>query len=93
MSLESYFSRYRKNIAGIDAKMTLADGTPGDIVYADWTASGRIYAPIEQFLLESVYPLVANTHTETTYTGTMMTRSYHEARSIIKKHVGANATD
>ncbi len=93
MSLEAYFSKYRANIVGIDATMPLADGTTRPIVYADWTASGRLYRPLEEFMLGEIGPLVANTHTETTYTGTAMTHAYHEARDIIKKHVGAGAAD
>jgi selenocysteine lyase/cysteine desulfurase len=38
-------------------------------------------------------PFVANTHTETTVTGTAMTLAYHEARHIIKRHVNANSDD
>jgi selenocysteine lyase/cysteine desulfurase len=38
-------------------------------------------------------PFVANTHTETTVSGTAMTKAYHHSRSIIKKHVNANSDD
>jgi selenocysteine lyase/cysteine desulfurase len=37
--------------------------------------------------------LVANTHTETTISGTAMTKAYHKARHIIKHHVNANTND
>ncbi|MEI6875015.1 MAG: selenocysteine lyase, partial [Spirochaetota bacterium] len=60
MSLESHFTPFRANIIGIDARMPLADGGPGPIVYADWTASGRLYAPIEDFMRSEIGPLVAN---------------------------------
>jgi selenocysteine lyase/cysteine desulfurase len=93
MSLESTFSPYRKGIVGIDAEMKLADGRSAPIVYADWTASGRLYRPIEDFMLREVGPLVANTHTETTYTGVAMTRAYHRAREILKEGVGAGPED
>ncbi|MFY7811205.1 MAG: aminotransferase class V-fold PLP-dependent enzyme, partial [Flavobacterium sp.] len=63
------------------------------IIYTDWTASGRLYAPIEEKISHVFGPFVANTHTETTITGTTMTRAYHEARHIIKKHVNANEND
>jgi selenocysteine lyase/cysteine desulfurase len=39
------------------------------IIYADWTASGRLYQPIEEKLLKEIGPYVANTHTETSITG------------------------
>lgn len=38
-------------------------------------------------------PFVANTHTETTVSGTAMTMAYHHARNIIKKHVNASSDD
>jgi selenocysteine lyase/cysteine desulfurase len=52
-----------------------------------------LYRTIEEKLLNQFGPFVANTHTETTITGTALTMAYHEARSIIKKHVNANAND
>ena len=44
-------------------------------------------------MIHSFGPFVANTHTETSVTGTAMTMAYHEARHIIKQHVNANAND
>jgi selenocysteine lyase/cysteine desulfurase len=38
-------------------------------------------------------PFVANTHTETTISGTAMTKAYHKARHIIKHHVNASEDD
>jgi selenocysteine lyase/cysteine desulfurase len=38
-------------------------------------------------------PFFANTHTETTISGTAMTKAYHKARHIIKHHVNANTND
>jgi len=94
MSLEAYFSPFRKQIIGIDTPVTLpGSGITRPIVYADWIASGRLYAPIEQHLLEKAGPYVANTHTEATLTGTAMTRAYQEARTIIRKHVNAHDDD
>ncbi|MFD2891228.1 aminotransferase class V-fold PLP-dependent enzyme [Flavobacterium chuncheonense] len=90
--LEQYFNSFRKNIIGIDQTF----GSPyGDmnIIYTDWTASGRLYRPIEEKMMNEFGPFVANTHTETSVTGTAMTMAYHEARKIIKKHVNANEND
>lgn len=90
--MEQYFNKFRKGVIGIDAQIDTQEGTK-DIVYADWTASGRNYAPIEQRIQQQLMPLVANTHTETSTTGMAMTHAYHEAQEIIKKHVNAHQDD
>ncbi len=91
-SLEAYFSAFRKNIVGIDQEF---DGPYGrkPIIYADWTASGRLYGPIEKRISGQMGAFVANTHTETSFTGKMMTKAYHEAKHIIKAHVNAGPGD
>lgn len=91
-ALETYFEPFRKNIVGIDQEFDSPFGRK-KIIYTDWTASGRLYAPIEEKMLKDFGPFVANTHTETSVTGTAMTKAYHEARKIIKKHVNANDSD
>ncbi|MGJ8593762.1 MAG: aminotransferase class V-fold PLP-dependent enzyme [Aquaticitalea sp.] len=88
--LEHYFSQFRKNIIGIDQEFVSPFGTQ-KIIYTDWTASGRLYRPIEEKLCNEFGPFVANTHTETTVSGTAMTKAYHKAKQIIKTHV--NSTD
>ncbi|WP_026976946.1 aminotransferase class V-fold PLP-dependent enzyme [Flavobacterium tegetincola] len=90
--LETYFDKFRKNIIGINQEFTSPYGTK-KIVYTDWTASGRLYQNIENKLMNEFGPFVANTHTETTVSGTAMTMAYHHARKIIKKHVNANSDD
>jgi selenocysteine lyase/cysteine desulfurase len=90
--LEEYFATFRENIVGQHQTFESATGKRR-IIYADWTASGRLYRPIEDKLLNEFGPFVANTHTETSVTGTAMTLAYHKARQIIKRHVNAGATD
>lgn len=90
--LEQYFSKFRKHIIGIDQEFESPYGKQ-KIVYTDWTASGRLYRPIEDKITNQFGPFVANTHTETTVSGTAMTNAYHKARHIIKGHVNANADD
>ena len=91
-ALETYFQSFRKNIVGIDQEFDSPFGRK-KIIYTDWTASGRLYAPIEEKMLHDFGPFVANTHTETNITGTAMTKAYHEARKIIKTHVNAHNND
>ena len=90
--LEVYFQQFRKNIVGINQSFESPYGEK-EIIYTDWTASGRLYRPIEEKLLNQFGPFVANTHTETSITGSAMTMAYHKARNIIKNHVNANADD
>ncbi|RYJ42376.1 aminotransferase class V-fold PLP-dependent enzyme [Flavobacterium beibuense] len=90
--MEQYFKKFRNNIVGIDQEFNTPFGKQ-KIVYTDWTASGRLYRPIEDKLLNEFGPFVANTHTETTISGTAMTNAYHEARHIIKHHVNAGPDD
>ncbi len=90
--LEKYFERYRKNIIGIDAVIETPFGLK-KLVYADWIASGRLYAPIEKRMIDDIGPLVGNTHSESTATGKAMTEAYHYAQKIVKKHVNAGEDD
>ena len=90
--LETYFQQFRKNIVGIDQTFLSPYGEK-KIIYTDWTASGRLYRPIEEKLLNEFGPFVANTHTETSITGSAMTIAYHKAQSIIKTHVNASKED
>ncbi len=92
ITLETYFQDFRKNIVGINQEFTSPYGKK-QIIYTDWTASGRLYRPIEEKILNEFGPFVANTHTETTVSGTAMTKAYHHARSIIKRHTNASNDD
>jgi selenocysteine lyase/cysteine desulfurase len=92
MSLENYFSAFRKNIIGHDLQHEI-NGEFLPIVYADWTASGRLYQPIENYITQTLGPYVANTHTETNLTGSTMTNAYHDAQQVIKQHVNASGND
>ena len=90
--LEAYFAQFRNHVIGDHETIETPFGSK-EIVYADWTASGRMYRPIEERLLNEIAPFVANTHTETNTTGRAMTHAYHRARQIIKSHVGAHESD
>ncbi|MBI4417962.1 MAG: aminotransferase class V-fold PLP-dependent enzyme [Ignavibacteriales bacterium] len=90
-ALEQEFDRFRRNIVGCDQTFRTPYGEKR-LVYADWTASGRLYGPIERALVERFGPFVGNTHSESSVTGSSMTRAYQHAHEIIKNHVHA-ATD
>lgn len=91
-SLEHYFQQFRDQIIGIDQTFISPYGEQ-KLIYTDWTASGRLYRPIEEKMMNKFGPFVANTHTETSTSGAAMTLAYHEARNIIKRHVNANEND
>lgn len=90
--LETYFEPFRQNVIGNQQSFDTPYGVK-PIIYADWTASGRLYQPIEDLLVKEIAPFVGNTHTETTITGSSMTMAYHRAKHIIKEHVGAYERD
>lgn len=92
-NLEQHFLPFRNQIIGIEQHFVTEHGEEKPLIYADWTASGRCYFPIEEKLQKSFLPFVANTHTEINHTGKTMTQAYHEAREIIRKHVNANRDD
>ncbi len=92
MEQENYFKQYKKNIIGIDKHFETPFGNK-KMLYADWVASGRLYKEIENHITDVFGPFIGNTHTETSKTGTLMTKAYHYAHKIIKDHVNANTND
>lgn len=74
---------FRKGLIGHG---TVIDGPQGPkrMIYADYVASGRALHQIESFVLQSLLPLYANSHTEASFVGGTMTRLRREARDIIR---------
>ena len=91
-ALENYFSSFRRNIIGHREFFDSPFGEK-EIIYADWTASGRAHRPIEEYIQNEIMPFVGNTHTDTTITSTLMSKAYEKAKVIIKEHVCANSDD
>lgn len=91
-SLENHFSVFRENIIGQNQCFESPFG-PKKIIYADWTASGRSYGPIEEQLQKEILPFVGNPHSGATVTGTSMSIAYEKAKTIIREHVNAAADD
>ena len=54
MNLEHFFSQFREQIIGINQTFNSPYGEQ-KLVYADWTASGRLYRPIEEKICNELF--------------------------------------
>lgn len=90
--LTDHFSRFAADVIGHDLTITTPYGEKS-VIYADWTASGRAYRPLELRMMQRFAPYIANTHTETSFTGHAMTAAYQYARDVIKRHIHASPHD
>ncbi|HEX4475738.1 MAG TPA: aminotransferase class V-fold PLP-dependent enzyme [Polyangiaceae bacterium] len=89
---ERLIETIRSSIIGDDRVLPCTFG-PRRVTYADYTASGRSLAFIEDFIKSEVMPLYANTHTETSHTGMQTTRFREDARKIVHDAVGGGEDD
>lgn len=92
---------FRSMLASGDPFETLRNGLIGDgvefetpfgskrLLYADYVASGRALAQVEDFIAREVLPFYANSHTEASFCGQTVTRMRGEARAAIAHAVNA----
>jgi len=78
----------RRSVIGEDEAIATPFGLRR-VTYADYTASGRSLSFIEDFIRDTVLPLYANTHSESSGTGLQTTRFREDARRIIRGACGA----
>ncbi|MCR8546232.1 aminotransferase class V-fold PLP-dependent enzyme [Salipiger sp. P9] len=62
---------------------------PRPLIYADYVASGRALAQVEDFIRDRVLPWYANSHTQASYCGGFSTRLREAARAEIARMTGA----
>lgn len=79
-------ARIRDSVIGDDRVVGGPFG-PRRVTYADYTASGRALAFIEDFVRDEVLPRYANTHSESSGTGLQTTRLREDARAVIHRAV------
>jgi len=83
LDTEKGFDALRQGVIG---EGVAVPGPFGDhpLLYADYVASGRALHQIESFMLTQVLPYYANSHTQASYCGRMMTR----LRASARRHIG-----
>ena len=94
--------QFKQSLSGPDLLERLRAGVIGegisiegpfgdrDLIYADYVASGRALRQIEDFVLEEVLPVYANSHTEASYCGSAITKMREAARSEVSRICGAD---
>ncbi len=88
----AFLERLRGGVIGADARLVTPEGDR-PLLYFDYIASGRFHREVEDALNTRVLPFMANTHTETSATGRMMTRWYERALARIGGYLGADDDD
>ena len=96
-------SAFRARLASPDPIAALRAGLIGEgqkipgprgevpLIYADYIASGRALAQVEDFVRDEVLPFYANTHSEASFTGARTTALREQARGEIARLTGAGA--
>ncbi|MCL3883353.1 aminotransferase class V-fold PLP-dependent enzyme [Marivita sp. GX14005] len=80
--------RIRAGLIGEDLRIDGPFG-PRTMIYADYVASGRALAQVEDFIRDRVLPYYANTHTQASFCGAYMSKLREAARAEIARLTGA----
>ncbi|WP_024275237.1 aminotransferase class V-fold PLP-dependent enzyme [Hyphomicrobium sp. 802] len=102
-STDDFFSSFKKDLARPDRLNFLASELIGrdaeilgpfgakPLIYADYVASGRALALVERFVIDKILPFYANSHTEASFCGGLMTRFRRAARAAIAECCNADS--
>jgi selenocysteine lyase/cysteine desulfurase len=88
----AFRERLRRSVIGHDAAVETPEGER-PLRYFDYIASGRFHRAVEDELNARVLPYMANTHTETSWTGRRMTERYEGALRRIGRYLNAGPDD
>ncbi len=88
----AFLESLRAGVIGADATLATPEGEK-PLLYFDYIASGRFHRSVEDALNTRVLPFMANTHTETSSTGRMMTHWYERAFRRIGGYLNAGPDD
>lgn len=89
---DTILDHLRANLLGEASSFTGPYPGEKNMVYADWTASGRALGHLEQYVKEEVLPTYGNTHTTASRCGHQSTCFRHEARQVVAEAVNAKIT-
>ncbi|MCB9358146.1 MAG: aminotransferase class V-fold PLP-dependent enzyme [Calditrichaeota bacterium] len=87
-----FLERLRAGVIGADVEIETPYGRK-PLRYFDFIASGRFHRDVEEEIAERVLPYMANTHTESSFTGRHMTRLFENAFRKIARYMHANEND
>jgi selenocysteine lyase/cysteine desulfurase len=90
--MHTLMQKIRSSVIGANAVFESPFGQR-PLVYADYTASGKSVAFIEDYIRHNVLPWYANTHTDTSFTGAQTTCLREQARDLVKQAVNASEQD
>ncbi|KAK9056593.1 hypothetical protein SSX86_023955 [Deinandra increscens subsp. villosa] len=91
-NVETKLRWLRSQVIGESAEVETPFGTR-KLTYADHTASGRCLRYIEDYIIQTVLPFYANTHTSDNYVGHRTTQILHESTEFVKKCLGGTQHD
>ncbi|WP_090732731.1 aminotransferase class V-fold PLP-dependent enzyme [Paracoccus homiensis] len=92
-----FFDRFRAGLGdvgsihdGLIGRDAVIEGPfgPRRMIYADYVASGRALRQVEASIMDEILPWYANSHTEASHCGGVMTRLRRAARAEILRCVG-----